>query len=99
MKWQEYGKRAALAHDTADFDAAVMIFHDTVGKREAKTGAIAFGGVERPENVGQVLRGDAAAGVADHHAGITVSRPDLDPTVPGPSMAWTAFRSRFRSTW
>ena len=78
MKWQQYRKRASLSHDAADFDAAMMIFHDAVGKREAETGAVALGGVERPENVGQVLRRDAAAGVADNHAGTTLSRANLN---------------------
>jgi hypothetical protein len=59
LKWQQNFKLAALSHHAADFNAPVTIFHNTVGEREAKTGAIAFGGVEGPEDVSQILRRDA----------------------------------------
>jgi hypothetical protein len=52
VKWQQYRELASNSHDAADFDAAMMLFHDTAGKRKAQAGAIALGGVERPENIG-----------------------------------------------
>ena len=52
LKWQDYLKLAAFSNHAADFDAAVMLFHDTAGQRETQTGAIALGGEERPENAG-----------------------------------------------
>lgn|GEM_PF-5154468 len=64
MKWQEHGEFASIPHDTANLDAAVMIFHNTASPGEAKTGAVALGTVERPEDVRQVLRGDAPTGAA-----------------------------------
>ena len=78
VKGQQYREFAAASYDAAYFDAAMMIFHDAVSQRESEAGAIALGRVERPEDVGQVLRRDAASGVADHHAGITILRIDLD---------------------
>ena len=56
----------------------MMFFHDTARQRKAKTCAIALGGVERPENVGQVLRRDTTPSVADNHTGAIISRTDLD---------------------
>src|SRR5580704_966285 len=56
----------------------MMIFDDPVGKREAEAGAVTLGGVERPEDVGQVLRSDAAPGVADDHAGKTIMLANLN---------------------
>jgi hypothetical protein len=61
LKWQEYGELASLPHNTGHFDAPMMFFHDAAGQRKAQTCAIALGGVERPENVRQVLRRNAAA--------------------------------------
>src|SRR5579872_7363810 len=87
MKRQQYFKLAALSHRAADFNTTVVVLDDAVGEREAEAGAIAFGGVKRPENVGQILGRDAASGVADHDAGTTLSRTDLDPYC-----AWTIHR-------
>ena len=36
----------------------MMLFHDAAGERKAKSGAISLGGEERPEDIGQVSRGD-----------------------------------------
>src|SRR5271165_328914 len=46
MKGQQYCEGASLANDTADFDAAVMPFRDTAGKRKAKAGATPLCSVE-----------------------------------------------------
>jgi hypothetical protein len=43
----------------------MIFFHDSAGEREPETGGIALGGVERPENVGQVLRRDTTPVVAE----------------------------------
>jgi len=43
----------------------MMFFHDTAGEREPETGAFSLGSVERPENVGQVLRRDTTPVVAE----------------------------------
>jgi len=97
VKWQKHGECASLPYSAADFDAAVMIFYDAVGERKAKT-------CRRPvvkkgrKMFGQVLGRDATTGVADHHAGAIVPRTISTCTVPAPSIAWTAFRRRFRST-
>src|ERR1700733_15444514 len=76
LKWEQHLEAASLPHDAADFDAAMMIFDYTVGEREPKAGAIAFRGVERAENVGQVLRRDAPTGIADQHAGVAITGTD-----------------------
>jgi hypothetical protein len=52
LKWQDYLKLTSLSNHAADFDAAMMLFHDTAGQRETKTGAITLGGEERAENAG-----------------------------------------------
>ena len=48
---QKYCEDAPFPNFADDFDAALVIFHDPAGQRQSKTGAIAFGGVERPENI------------------------------------------------
>jgi hypothetical protein len=78
VKWQQHRELASPTHFAADFDAAVMIFHDPARKRESEAGAFTLGGVERPEDVWQVLRRDAAPRVTDDHAGVAISRADLD---------------------
>src|SRR5580704_9341365 len=56
----------------------MMIFDDAMGKRKAEAGAIALCCVEWPEDVRQVLRSDAATGVADDHAGKTITLANLN---------------------
>src|SRR5712692_11219958 len=72
MKWQQHHKLRASADHAADFDAPVVVFHDAPGERKAKASAVALGSVERPENIGQMLGSDTAAGVADRDGGIAV---------------------------
>ncbi len=55
-KRKRYLKLASLSNHAAHFDAAMVFFHDSEGAREPETGAIALGGVVRPENIGRVLR-------------------------------------------
>ena len=78
VEGQKHGELAPLPDGAGDFNAAVMVFHDAAGKRETKASAGALGGVERPENVRQILRGDATAGVSDSHTGVALSGADLD---------------------
>src|SRR5579863_4209356 len=78
MKWKQYGERTSLSDDAADFDAAMMILDDAVRERKTKTGAIALGGVERTENVGQVLRRNAPTSIAHHNAGTAIPRTDFN---------------------
>ena len=56
----------------------MMLFHDAMGQRKTKTGATALSGIERPENVWQVLSRDATTSVPDNHGGETISGADLD---------------------
>src|SRR5580698_8797132 len=56
----------------------MMILDDAMCERKTKTRAIPLGGVERTENVGQVLRRDAPASIADHNAGIAIPRTDFN---------------------
>ena len=69
VKWQQHCELASRPDDAMDFDAPMVLFHDTPRKRKAQARAIAFRGVERPEDIGEVLRRDSATGVTDHHAG------------------------------
>ena len=78
MKRQQHCELASLPHNTADFDAAMMLFHDAAGKRKTQTCAIALGSLERPKNLCYLLRRDTPTGVADNHAGVIVSGTDLD---------------------
>src|ERR1035437_1320494 len=78
VKWQHHLKLTSFSNHAADFDAAMMFFNDTKGKRETETCAIALGGIEGPENVWQVLRRDTTPSVADNHTGAIISRTDLD---------------------
>ena len=57
-----------MTEGAGDVDAAVVVFDDAAGEREAEAGAIAFCCVERTEDVGQVLGRDAASVVfyVDH---------------------------------
>jgi hypothetical protein len=57
-KRKHHLKLASFSNHATHFDAAMMFFHDKAGEREPDTGNIALGGVERPENVGQVQRRD-----------------------------------------
>ena len=66
VKRQHYLKLASLSNHAAHFDAAMMFFHDTAGKGKTKTCAVSLGGVERPENVWNVLGRDAMPSVADN---------------------------------
>jgi len=69
LKWQQHCELASLRDDAIDFDATMVLFDDAPRKRKAQARAIAFRGVERPEDVGEVLRRDSATGVTDRHAG------------------------------
>src|SRR6202042_1157783 len=78
MKWQQHGELASLPQSAADFDAAVVLFDNTTGEGETQAGSVALCRVKRPEDVGDVLRRDSAAIIADEHGGEAFSRPDLD---------------------
>lgn len=52
LQRQDHGECRALAHGAGDIDAAVVVFDDAAGQREAEAGAVALGGVERAEDVG-----------------------------------------------
>ena len=92
LKRQKHRERASLPLDTADFDAAMMFFHDTAGERKAKTGAISLGGEERPEDIGQVSRRNTTTVVADNHCGAIASRTDVDKhrALPVQALGWTS---------
>src|SRR5208337_1657416 len=69
LQRQNYSKRRALTHGAGDVNAAVVVFDDAAGERQAQAGTVALGGVERPEDVGEVLRRNAAAIVGHFHRG------------------------------
>ncbi len=48
-----HSKLASLPDHAADFDTAMMFFHNAAGERQAQAGAVALGGVERPEDICQ----------------------------------------------
>ena len=49
----------ALADHAADFNPSVMVFNNPAGERQPQACSFPFGGVERPEDIGQVLRRNA----------------------------------------
>src|SRR5271166_378199 len=78
MKGQYHLKLASLPNHAAHFNSAVVFFYDAAGERKTQAGTVAFGGVEGAEDVCQVLRKDAATGVADDHTSAIISRTYLD---------------------
>src|SRR5207244_10197510 len=80
-------KRRALADDTLDADAAVVLLDDLAADAEAQAGAAAalvvgvLGGEERLEDLAEVVGRDADAGVGDADLGSVGAQvlADLDP--------------------
>lgn len=58
------GKESARAVSTiARNNRPTMIIDDALANRQSQTGSLFFQGEKRLEDVGQVLRGDACAGI------------------------------------
>ena len=54
LQGQNYGKGRSFADGAGDVDAALVIFHDAACQGESEASAVAFRGVKRPKNVGQM---------------------------------------------
>src|SRR4051795_1834036 len=67
---------AAFAQLTGYVNAAVMFFHDAAHQRESESGAVAASCVEGPEDLCNLLFGNAAARVGDGNTGAVVLRSD-----------------------
>ena len=61
LEGQHYAEDRSLAHGACDVDLAVVVLHDALHQRKPQAGAIAFGGVERPEDIGQMFGRNAVA--------------------------------------
>src|SRR5665811_480827 len=61
LQRQDDCETCALADSAGDVNAALVIFHDAAGQRQSEAGAVALGGVEGTENVGEVIRVDTAS--------------------------------------
>src|ERR1700687_2355601 len=61
LEWQHYAEDRSLPHGACDVDLAVVVLHDALHQRKPQAGAIAFGGVERPEDLGQMFGRNAVA--------------------------------------
>src|SRR5438132_1999885 len=64
MAWQGKGERRAQARRAAHVDVTAVLLHDAVDQREPESGSLRFGGEEGLEDVREVARGDALAGIA-----------------------------------
>ena len=69
---QEDSEGGALVHLTGDLDPAFVLLNNAVtdGKAEAGSLAIRHGGEEGIEYPGEVLRGDAMAGIGEFDLGL-----------------------------
>ena len=85
-------ERGALAHFAFRTQASAVPFDDALDRRQpdAVPGVLGFGmqALERPEQLGCVLRGEPGAVVADEELALC-GPPDLDPRLP--MLAFTLF--------
>ena len=58
-------KFGPLLDFTFHFNPAMVAFDDPARQRQAQPGAVSLGGVERPEDVGEMFGRDSTAGI-DH---------------------------------
>src|SRR5262249_31323874 len=78
MERYQHRKPGAFADGAVDFDAAFVVFDDAASERQAEASAVSFGGKEGTEDVGQVLRRDAASGVGHDDFGLVAAGNDVD---------------------
>ena len=80
-------------------DLALVLVNEAPADGQAQTGAPGLGGEKWGEEVLQVFRGDALAGVGDFEDQVVVPDCGADGKSPPWGMASRAFLKRLISTW
>src|SRR5215471_10033815 len=71
LQGHDYRESRAFSQRAGYVDSTLVVFHDTPCQPETQTGAVAFGGEERTEDVRQVIGRDASAVVSNlDHRGV-----------------------------
>src|SRR5208282_5512544 len=81
---QLHSKLRSLPQGAAHVDLSPMLLDDAAGERKTQSGAVSLGGIERAENVGEVLGRNPAAGIGHDHQRRVIVAFDFNRDPAGP---------------
>ena len=65
VKRKHHLKLGSFAYFAGYLNSTVMLFHNTTSERESKAGSVALSGIERTEDVGNLVRRNSATAIGD----------------------------------